>query len=150
MSERVFASGGCQCGAVQYDFLAPPEKSHVCHCRMCQKAVGNVFAALVGVPKEKIRWRKREPSFFASSSLAKRGFCEKCGTPLTFAYEQPDAHMYVTIGTLDDPAAVPIEMQFGVESRLPWVTFCETVPEEATGASASEASFFAGMKNNQQ
>ena len=33
------ATGGCQCGAVRYALYAMPEGS-VCHCRMCQKAVG--------------------------------------------------------------------------------------------------------------
>jgi hypothetical protein len=146
MSEKVFATGGCQCGAVRYELLSAPEKSHVCHCRMCQKAVGNVFAALVGAPKDKIRWTKGQPTFFASSNLATRGFCAACGTPLSFAYNKPDARFYVTIGSLDDPAAVPIEMQFGTESRIPWVDFCEDVPGEATGTSAGD--FFAGMTNN--
>ncbi len=150
MSDTIYATGGCQCGAVRYAFLSAPEKSHVCHCRMCQKAVGNVFATLVGAPKTNIRWTSREPSYFASSSLAKRGFCEKCGTPLTFAYDKPDAHLFVTTGSLDDPAMVPIERQFGVESRIRWVDFCEDVPSEITGASEKASTFLTGMKNNQR
>ena len=38
-------TGGCQCGAVRYALYAEPTNPHVCHCRMCQKAFGNVFAA---------------------------------------------------------------------------------------------------------
>jgi hypothetical protein len=37
-------TGGCQCGAVRYALGEQPE-STVCHCRMCQKAVGGPFAA---------------------------------------------------------------------------------------------------------
>jgi hypothetical protein len=33
-------SGGCQCGAIRYRLTATPERVHLCHCRMCQKAVG--------------------------------------------------------------------------------------------------------------
>jgi hypothetical protein len=147
MSETVFATGGCQCGTVRYEFLAAPEKSHVCHCRMCQKAVGNIFAALVGVRKNKLRWTGEEPHYFASSNLATRGFCNLCGTPLSFAYNIPEARIYVTIGSLDDPAAVPIERQFGTESRISWVDFCKAVPGETTGSTSGD--FLAGMKNNQ-
>jgi len=33
-------TGGCQCGAVRYQLLTPPEHASICHCRMCQKASG--------------------------------------------------------------------------------------------------------------
>jgi hypothetical protein len=45
----VMLTGGCQCGAVRYALTAMPEGAHFCHCRMCQKAVGGPFAALVPV-----------------------------------------------------------------------------------------------------
>jgi hypothetical protein len=149
MSETVFATGGCQCGAVRYAFLCPPEKSHVCHCRMCQRAVGNLFAALVGAPKDRIIFTHGRPTCFASSSMATRGFCNQCGTPLTFSYNKPETRLYVTTGSLDDPAAVPVIMQFGTESRIAWVDFCEDVPGEATGATPDGAAFLAGMTSHQ-
>ena len=98
MSEALF-TGGCQCGAVRYELSAQPE-TEFCHCRMCQRAVGGVFAALSGVKKSQFRWTKGEPSFFASSTLSKRGFCAACGTPLTFAYDEKDT-IEVTTGSLD-------------------------------------------------
>ena len=145
-------TGGCQCGAVRYALAEEPTGSHVCHCRMCQKATGGLFAALTGIAKDKIEWTKGAPAFFRSSSLATRGFCQTCGTPLTFAYDKPTSRLYVTIGSLDKPTTVPIERQFGIESRLPWVKFCEDVPGERTGeALPSEmAGFFDGMTNFQQ
>ena len=38
-------TGGCQCGAVRYALYAEPQRAGVCHCRMCQKAVGGPFMA---------------------------------------------------------------------------------------------------------
>ena len=61
------ATGGCQCGAVRYRITAPFENPHICHCRMCQKAFGNYFAALVGTKKTGLHWTKGGPSFFRSS-----------------------------------------------------------------------------------
>jgi hypothetical protein len=125
------------------------EKPHVCHCRMCQKATGGLFAALAGCAKLALQWTEGKPAFFASSSLAARGYCRDCGTPLTFSYNTPDARIYVTIGSMDDPALANIEIQYGVESKIPWVRFCENVPAEITGESPAAAEFFAGMQNNQ-
>ncbi len=47
-------TGGCQCGAVRYALFEMPELT-ICHCRMCQKAVGGPFAALCKVPTVPVR-----------------------------------------------------------------------------------------------
>lgn len=143
------AEGGCQCGAVRYTLYVAPQNVHACHCRMCQRATGGLFAALAGAPKTEFAWTKGEPAFFESSNLAKRGYCRDCGTPLSFSYNQPDARFYVTIGSLDDPAQAPIIRQYGIESRIPWVKFCENAPSEKTGEDPQAAAFFATMVNNQ-
>lgn len=111
-------TGGCQCGKVRYAIMGPLENPHICHCRMCQKAFGNFFAALVGAKRKDFRWTKGEPGFFRSSSIVSRGFCRDCGTPLSFAYDTSE-RIAVSIGSLDNPhLAVPAQ-QFGIESRLP-------------------------------
>ncbi|MDP3738461.1 MAG: GFA family protein [Hyphomonadaceae bacterium] len=143
-------TGGCQCGAVRYALhVDAVEKPHVCHCRMCQRATGGVFAALAGCAKKNLEWTKGAPALFQSSSLAKRGYCRDCGTPLSFAYDLPEARVYVTIGSLDDPELAAIEIQYGVESKLSWVEFCEDVEQKRTGGTPEEAQFFADMKSNQ-
>ncbi len=143
-------AGGCQCGAVRYALYVAPQKSHVCHCRMCQRASGGVFAALAGAPKADFAWTAGAPAIFASSNLAERAFCRECGTPLGFTYVLTEARQYVTIGSLDAPEAAPIVIQYGVESRLPWVRFCEDVPGEATGEDPQAAAFFKTMQSRQR
>lgn len=143
------ATGGCQCGKVRYALYVAPENSHVCHCRMCQRATGGLFAALAGAPKSEFAWTQGEPAFFASSNLATRGYCRDCGTPLSFTYDVPEARFYVTIGSLDDPEATPIVRQYGIESRLSWVKFCEDAPAEKTGEDPKAADFFAKMQSHQ-
>ena len=143
------ATGGCQCGAVRYAFYAPLENSHVCHCRMCQRATGGIFSALAGGQPENFTWTRGTPTFYASSNLAERGFCERCGTPLSFKYEYATARMYVTIGSLDHPEHAGIVKQFGIESRLPWVKFCDEVSAERTGESAEAQKYLAKMRKNQ-
>src|SRR5262245_51471945 len=99
--------------------------------------------------EKRLRVDRGEPGVFASSNLAKRAYCRDCGTPLSFSYDLPEARFYVTIGSMDDPAAAPIVKQFGVESRIAWVKFCEDVPAERTGEDPKAAAFFAGMQSHQ-
>lgn len=143
-------TGGCQCGAVRYALYVQPQNPHVCHCRMCQRATGGVFAALAGAPKSAFAWTKGEPGVFASSNLATRAYCRDCGTPLSFSYNLPEARFYVTIGSLDDPETAPIIIQYGVESRVSWVKFCEGVPEERTGGDPKAAAFLSEMQSHQE
>jgi hypothetical protein len=112
-------TGGCQCGAVRYALFEVPVPT-VCHCRMCQKAVGGPFAALSKVPIAQFAWTRGTPAKFQSSSAAERHFCAACGTPLTFHYLDGDA-IEVTTGSLDQPDQVPATRNFGVEARLQWI-----------------------------
>lgn len=128
---EVEASGGCQCGAVRYRTSALLDNAHVCHCRMCQKAVGGPFAALVGAPIDAFAWTRGAPAEFASSALAVRGFCAACGTPLYYRGEG-SAHIGLTIGSLDNPALAPPARQVGMEGRWGVIDTLATLPGEGT------------------
>lgn len=112
-------TGGCQCGAVRYASEGAPDNVHVCHCRMCQKAVGGPFAVIVPVPKSGFRVTRGEMAWFESSAVARRGFCRDCGTPMIFDYPH-DPGLGLMAGSLDRPDLVPPVVQYGIESRVPW------------------------------
>ena len=112
--------GGCQCGEIRYIAHSLIDNPHVCHCRMCQKAVGNFFAALVGVPLKDFAWTRGTPSIFKSSEFVERGFCADCGTPLFFKHAK-NRHVSISIGSFDHPDNIPLEFQLGMESRLPQI-----------------------------
>lgn len=124
-------TGGCQCGAVRYALHAEPTDASICHCRMCQKAFGNYFAPLTGVRLKDFAWTRGAPGLFRSSELVERGFCRDCGTPLSFRYLEKD-RISVSVGSLDEPARIRIEKQYGIESRLPAFATLHDVPGETT------------------
>jgi hypothetical protein len=109
-------TGGCQCGSVRYVVLVEDDHAYLCHCRMCQRASGGVFAALKQVSRAALRWTKREPDRRASSPIAQRGFCRDCGTPLTYEGNGAD-QLDLTVGSFDDAASLRPTGHFGVESR---------------------------------
>jgi len=120
-------TGGCQCGTVRYALHAEPTHGSICHCRMCQKASGNYFAAFTNVRVADLEWTKGEPGIFRSSELVERGFCRACGTPLSFRYLDTD-WIAITVGSLDQPSGIVMEEQYGIESRLPAFTTLHTLP----------------------
>lgn len=134
-------SGDCQYGAVRYAFDGAMSEPHLCHCRMCQKAAGGYFLALASVRREHFRVTRGTIARFASSDLVRRGFCRDCGTPLTFE-SVDDESLGITLGSLDEPAAVAPAEQHGIEARVPWFDTLAHLPEQsnerATGAWAEE------------
>lgn len=84
MSEPIAAKsidGRCLCGAVTVHVAhAPDSRPGVCHCRMCQRWSGLLFAC-IEVPADAIRV-SGTVARYASSSFAERAFCPTCGSHL--------------------------------------------------------------------
>jgi hypothetical protein len=124
-------SGGCQCGAIRFHTTEITNSARICHCRMCQKAVGNFFAALVNAPKDKLAWTRGTPSRFRSSADVDRGFCAQCGTPLFCEY-LPGDQTGLCIGAFDHPQDIKPISQDSIEGRMPWFGVLHEVAESGT------------------
>jgi hypothetical protein len=110
-------TGGCQCGAIRYRLEGAPIRANICHCRMCQKAGAAPFMAFAAIPAKRFHVTSGVIATFASSDIAERGFCAKCGTPLTY-HALNGSTTSVTILSLDDPNAVAPDTQLGIESQV--------------------------------
>jgi hypothetical protein len=102
------------CGRIRYEARIENSDAYLCHCRMCQRASGNVSLAMKNVRKADVSW-SREPDYYESSPIARRGFCANCGTSLTFEYFDSD-RMDLIVGTFDDPSRFRPTSHFGSES----------------------------------
>jgi hypothetical protein len=124
-------TGGCQCGAVRFAVYAQPEKTGLCHCRMCQKAVAGPFAVLAEVAWDDFAWTRGKPAAFRSSSRAVRDFCAACGTPLS--YRDPDGPIIELLtGAFDEPGRVAPTYEVGTESKLAWLAHLADFPGKTT------------------
>ena len=108
-------SGGCMCGRVRYTARIENDDAYLCHCRMCQRASGNISLAMKNVAQAAVTW-EREPNYYQSSPIARRGFCSACGTSLTFQYLEGTDKMDLIVGTFDDPSRFRPTSHFGAES----------------------------------
>jgi hypothetical protein len=112
-------TGGCQCGSIRYSIFAPPsEPVAICHCRMCQKALGSSFGVFVAVNLTDFQWTRGSVTLFQSSSIAHRLFCARCGTPLAYQAKQRPL-IDICLGSFDQPQQFgKPQMQMGLESCL--------------------------------
>ena len=132
-------TGGCQCGAVRYAVEGELGRPTICHCRMCQKAFGSFFGPFVTVKVDQFAWTRGEPKRFQSSNKIRRGFCEGCGTPLTFEWSED--RIDLSIGSFDDPTDLKPVMQFSLESALPWVHELKDLPTRSASEIVADAGF---------
>ena len=138
-----FQSGGSQCGAVRFR-VSQFGRSSICHCRMCQKAFGSFFAALVTA--RDLEWTRGAPRRFASSNLASRGFCADCGTPMTYEY---DGGLEVAVGALDDPSVAAPTLQVNPADKQPFFDGLCSLPTRPDGAEPKMEAFKARVVNYQ-
>jgi len=137
-------TGGCQCGAVRFS-VERLGRASICHCRMCQKAFGGFFGPLVDA--HGLTWTRGAPSYFQSSNLVRRGFCNACGTPLTFEMQSGPANL--AIGAFDDPAAITPTLQVGLEGKLPYVDHLADLPRLTLEQLSRFATHFAAVRSYQ-
>jgi hypothetical protein len=139
-------TGGCQCGAVRFRLEGAPRNVSICHCRMCQKAFGALYAPLVDADVDTVVWTRGRPKYFRSSNFVLRGFCGNCGTPLT--YQAPDG-VGLALGAFDDPARLPPVVQFGIEARIAYVDHLHELPGHDTMEDIEAAPFLADIESFQ-
>src|SRR5215212_1192487 len=64
--------GGCQCGSIHYRALVEDDEAYYCHCRMCQKAFGNLFGAFFFALEDTVEWEAGSLAYYRSSKIAPR------------------------------------------------------------------------------
>jgi len=139
-------SGGCQCGAVRFRVEGPLDEVSVCYCRMCQKSTGGAFGLFVKVPYDKITWTRGERKRFASSNTGKRGFCENCGTPLTWEFEH---WMDVTVASFDEAAKIEPVVQMAMYGQYSWLWRLDAVAVRNGNDDPEYANYLESVVSNQ-
>jgi hypothetical protein len=139
-------TGGCLCGAVRYRSTTPPAKGAYCHCRLCQKSYGGLYMAGLQFDLAGFSYTKGSPRLFRSSSIAQRGFCPDCGSPLVFLFDN-DTEIWVLLGSLDRPEEWPLtkDATWGLivhtqaDNKVPWHVISDGLPEWTGGKFQQDA-----------
>lgn len=126
--------GGCNCGAVTFEYAGDPILCRNCHCARCRKARSAAHASNLGVRAAQFRWTRGEnhvglyavpdAKFFAQA------FCDVCGSKLPRVDASRDL-VVVPLGALDDdPGVRPTEHIF-VASKAPWFEIADALPQHS-------------------
>ncbi|KAI5808936.1 Mss4-like protein [Peziza echinospora] len=104
-------TGGCQCGSLRYTVSFRKReypKSHTCQCTQCRKHTGTLIAPFLDMKTTQLEWSPESRSEgnpfreFSATPGVYRGFCQKCGTPLTWRSDEKPHLIEILLGTVDE------------------------------------------------
>jgi hypothetical protein len=89
-----------------------------------------VVNAWTAFPLSAFRFLHEEPSYVASSPIAERGLCPKCGASLTYKLVRPGKTAYLVVHTssLDEPENFAPSVHSGIESKISWFDILDDLP----------------------
>ena len=124
-------TGGCLCGAVSFTVEGELPGPDACHCRMCRKHSGHVFAStdvekarLIISGEDKLAW-------YDSSQWARRGFCATCGSSLFWEMKGKEK-MGIAMGAFDAPTGTNLAIHIFVADKGDYYEIGDDVPQHAT------------------
>ncbi|PPE74931.1 hypothetical protein C3942_04435 [Solimonas fluminis] len=126
--EQQGREGGCQCGNIRYRISGDPMLAAICHCTMCRRANAAPAVAWAMYAQDQVRFTGEQPQPYASSPEARRGFCPRCGTQISFTASFLPGLIDITIGSLDRPEAVAPTLHYWHSEHLGWVEFADGLP----------------------
>lgn len=123
-------TGSCLCGAISFEVagaLAPPD---ACHCTMCRKQSGHVWAS-TDAPRSAVELQGADRlTWFQSSPNVRRGFCSVCGSFLFWDAAGKDS-IAIAMGTFDKPTGTNLHMHIFVADKGDYYEIADGLPTHA-------------------
>ena len=118
-------SGACKCGQVQYELGEEPTGASACHCLACRRDFREPYGSWATVSDASIIWIA-SPDLVKRSTIAERGYCSACRTPVTMQYFVQPERKSLSLRTMQSSTSPSItEHIFLVEQEKGFV-----VPED--------------------
>ncbi len=92
------------------------------------------------IARHRVTFKEGCPQLYASTPGVTRSFCSNCGTPLTYEAERCADEVHFTIGTFDQPEALPPTRHVFDAERISWLHLGDDLPRYAGASSEEEAS----------
>lgn len=110
------STGSCLCGAVRFAIAGPLGPPEACHCSMCRRQSGHVWAATEVARADLTCTDEAALSWYAASPGARRAHCRTCGSFLFWAARDSD-RIEVAMGALDRPTGLRLAGDLHLEDR---------------------------------
>lgn len=122
-------SGHCVCGAVSWSYDEPFTTMLHCHCSVCRKHHGTLFATTVVGPLESFHWRSGTEKIgtWMSSPRERRSFCAACGSKVP-RVDHDSKRVFMPAGALEGELGIRPQLHLFVASRPAWHQLTDALP----------------------
>jgi hypothetical protein len=129
MTDQQVIHGGCLCGAVRFTAELPSKWCAHCHCKMCRRAHGAGYVTWVGFESKQFKLEAGEDllQWYESSSGARRGFCQACGSTMLFESARWPGETHIALGCIDDPIDREPQANVFFDSHVNWMPINEAL-----------------------
>jgi hypothetical protein len=124
--------GGCLCGAVRFKAEGEPLNVRICHCRLCQKAMGAPFFARALFDQRALTITG-PTSRYPTSERLERVFCPACGTRIGSRRTNGTA-AGIALVLFDDRNAFSPTDHIWISEKIDWVKIADGLPQFPEGA----------------
>lgn len=138
MSDTPNASGGCLCGAVRFAAEGPADRIVLCHCIQCRRNTGAPVAAFAMYLTGQVAWTGAR-TFFESSPGVIRGFCARCGTPVSYEGVRAPGETHLYVASFDDPEPFRPDYHVFMNEKIGWFDVHDRLPRWANHAGVDDA-----------
>ena len=125
--------GSCLCKAVSFEIDGTVHNARYCHCSNCRKFSGTAYAAWGLVPTAQFAVTPTDSGvtkFDSGGGL--RVFCSTCGSPLWYEPAGLPQYRGIPLGAIDDRDVPTPQMHLWTQSKAPWVSVTDDLPQHAT------------------
>ena len=124
-------TGGCHCGAIQYQVSGEIRGFMHCHCRTCRKINGTVYGSsgMARTSDFEILSGAEQLTDYESSPGKHRCFCNRCGSHIYAFYERQQEFIVLRMGTLDGDPHVRPDAHIWVSQKAPWYEIRDDLPQ---------------------
>lgn len=119
--------GSCLCGDITFLVSGTPLGASMCHCGQCRKQSGGVWSSAF-VPETDLTI-SGDVAWYASSDVAKRGSCPRCGAFL-FWKAHDETTISFALGAIDGPTGLSLEKHIFVADKGDYYDIADGVPQQ--------------------
>jgi hypothetical protein len=123
-------NGQCSCGQVRFVVHDEFEYAFYCHCSRCRVRTGSAFAAIAGIPVEKMEVIAGHEHLLLEGECSD-GYGARCSRCFSFLFAavRGRTYVHVALGVLADaPSRVPDHHVY-VGSKAPWYQIADGLPQ---------------------
>ncbi|SLN58736.1 GFA family protein [Ruegeria meonggei] len=123
-------TGSCLCGAVAFTIDGTLSQPSACHCGQCRKQSGHVWAS-TSAHQDKLSFTASDTlTWFRASDIARRGFCNACGSFLFWQHNDEDT-ISISMGALREPTGLKLARHIFVADKGDYYDITDDLPQEA-------------------